>query len=133
MEGEDRVSLPQLGRYAIFGPLGEGGMGRVYLARASGAAGFSRVVAIKETEGTVTKLSIELKDGKAVAAPSDASPDVEMTDRIWAIIALGERYPLRRPERLRAIVVHAAARQTASLLLECCHHLRHGEFHNSGL
>jgi two-component system, LytTR family, sensor kinase len=37
-----------------------------------------------------------------------------------AIIALGERYPLRRPVRLRAIVVHAAASLTASLLLALC-------------
>jgi predicted acetyltransferase len=62
------------------------------------------VVAIRETEGTVTKLSIEVKDGKAAAAASDASPDVEMTDRVWAIIALGD-LPATRAAELGLISV----------------------------
>ena len=48
------------------------------------------VVAIKETEGTETKLEIEVKGGKVTATPSNASADVEMTDRIWAMVALGD-------------------------------------------
>jgi hypothetical protein len=39
--------LRTLGRYSLFGAIGSGGMATVHLARLSGAAGFSRVVAIK--------------------------------------------------------------------------------------
>jgi len=48
------------------------------------------VVAIRETEGTVTKLAVEIDIGKAAAAATDASADVEMIDRTWAMIALGD-------------------------------------------
>jgi predicted acetyltransferase len=48
------------------------------------------IVAIRETEGAISRLAVELESGRAHASPSDASPDVEMTDRIWAMIALGD-------------------------------------------
>jgi predicted acetyltransferase len=56
------------------------------------------VVAIAESEGTVTKLSVEVADGKAVAAPTGASADVEMSDRAWAMIALGDLPATRAAE-----------------------------------
>ena len=37
----------KLGRYVLVGELGEGGMGRVYLARATGHEGFEKLVAVK--------------------------------------------------------------------------------------
>ena len=37
----------RLGRYLVFGELGQGGMARVHLARQLGAASFTRLVALK--------------------------------------------------------------------------------------
>jgi serine/threonine protein kinase len=37
----------RLGRYVLLGDIAEGGMGRIYLARAVGAAGFEKLFAIK--------------------------------------------------------------------------------------
>jgi predicted acetyltransferase len=62
------------------------------------------VVAIRESEGSVSRLAIEIADGKASAAPTDATADLEMTDRIWAIIALGD-VPATRAAELGLISV----------------------------
>ena len=64
-------------------------------ARGDEAAGATRcgrrcVVAIREVEGDVTKLAIEIADGRAAATPTDASADVEMPDRVWATVAFGD-------------------------------------------
>ncbi|MEO6435826.1 MAG: GNAT family N-acetyltransferase [Tepidisphaeraceae bacterium] len=56
------------------------------------------VVAIRECEGNVTKLAIETADGKASATPSDASADVEMTDRVWAAVVFGDLPATRAAE-----------------------------------
>ncbi|QQR91016.1 MAG: serine/threonine protein kinase [Myxococcales bacterium] len=45
--GEANLSGTRLGRYQLLCPLAQGGMGTVYAARAHGAGGFSRRVAIK--------------------------------------------------------------------------------------
>ena len=62
------------------------------------------VVAIREVEGQVTKLSIELADGRATATPTGASPDLEMTDRVWAAVALGD-LPASRAAELGLVTV----------------------------
>ena len=56
---------------------------------ATGATG-SVVVGVREVEGNVTKLAIEIADGQATARPTDASVQVEMPDRIWAPVVFGE-------------------------------------------
>ena len=56
----------------------------------SGEARGRLVVAIREVEGTVTKLAIDIADGRATAKPTDASPQVELPDRVWAPIVFGE-------------------------------------------
>ncbi len=50
----------------------------------------SIVVGVREVEGNVTKLAIEIADGRATARPTDASVQVEMPDRIWAPVVFGE-------------------------------------------
>ena len=64
---------------------------------ASGLAG-KCVVAIKESEGHASRLMIELTDGKAVATKSDSSPDVEVTDRVWAAVIFGDLPATRAAE-----------------------------------
>lgn len=54
-------------------------------ARARGAV----TVAIRETEGRVARLKIEMDAGRAVAKSSDGSPDVECRDIEWAMLACG--------------------------------------------
>ncbi|HYO10994.1 MAG TPA: GNAT family N-acetyltransferase [Tepidisphaeraceae bacterium] len=56
------------------------------------------VVAIRETEGTLSKLAIEMSGGTIAAAATDASADVEMPDRTWGIIALGDLSATRAAE-----------------------------------
>jgi predicted acetyltransferase len=55
-------------------------------------------VAIRETEGHVTKLAIEMADGKGSAKPTVASSDLEMSDRVWAMVALGDLSATRAAE-----------------------------------
>ena len=62
------------------------------------------VVAVRETEGDVSKLAIDFADGRAVAASTDASADVEMSDRVWAMVALGD-VPASRAVELGLIAV----------------------------
>jgi predicted acetyltransferase len=62
------------------------------------------VVAIRETEGATSKIAIELKDGAAAASATDASADVEMSDRMWAAVALGD-LPATRAADLGLIAV----------------------------
>jgi predicted acetyltransferase len=63
------------------------------------------VVGVREVEGGVTMLAIDLADGRASARPTDASPQVEMPDRIWAPMVFGE---------LRASEAHRLGLLTAS-------------------
>jgi hypothetical protein len=62
------------------------------------------VVAVREVEGHVSKLAIEVADGKAAATKTDASADVEMPDRVWAMVALGDM-PATRAAELGLIAV----------------------------
>jgi predicted acetyltransferase len=56
------------------------------------------VVAIRETEGHTSKLSLEMSGGKIATSVTDAAADVEMTDRTWAIVALGDLPATRAAE-----------------------------------
>jgi predicted acetyltransferase len=47
-------------------------------------------VAVRESEGGVSKFQIDASEGRATARATDAAPDVEMTDVTWAAVALGE-------------------------------------------
>jgi predicted acetyltransferase len=48
------------------------------------------VIAVRETEGHVSKFSLDIAGGRASIKPTDASADFECTDRIWAAIVCGE-------------------------------------------
>jgi predicted N-acetyltransferase YhbS len=48
------------------------------------------VVAITETEGSVSTLRIDGEGGRATAKPTGEAPDVECADRTWAAIVLGD-------------------------------------------
>ena len=48
------------------------------------------VVAVHETDGSQSKFRITLSSGRAAVQPSDATPDVECSDTIWAAIVLGD-------------------------------------------
>lgn len=47
-------------------------------------------VAIKETEGTITRVKLDLADGKISAKSTSGDCDVEMTDVAWASIVSGD-------------------------------------------
>ena len=47
-------------------------------------------VGIHEAEGGVTKLSIDIAEGRATARATDASVQVEIPDRVWAPVVFGE-------------------------------------------
>jgi len=48
------------------------------------------VVSVQETEGHESRFSLDISQGRASAAPSAASPDLECTDRTWAAIITGD-------------------------------------------
>ena len=50
----------------------------------------SAVVAVHEIEGGVSKFAVEIDGGRSTARPSDASPQVEMPDRVWAPVVFGD-------------------------------------------
>lgn len=62
------------------------------------------VVAIREVEGDVKKMSIDLADGKMTATATGATADLEMADRVWAMVALGD-LPATRAAELGLIAV----------------------------
>lgn len=45
------------------------------------------VVAIHECEGHVSKLRLDVEAGRIGVTPTDASPEIELTDRAWAAVA----------------------------------------------
>lgn len=59
------------------------------MALQSARAG-SCTVAIKETEGTVTKLRLDVADRKISTKPASGDCDIEMTDVLWARIVSGD-------------------------------------------
>lgn len=48
------------------------------------------VVAVHEAEGHVSKFAIDIAGGRASAAPSDATPQFECSNRMWAPIVSGD-------------------------------------------
>lgn len=50
----------------------------------------SLVVAIREREGQLSKLRVEVEAGQLSASPTDASADVELPDHTWAAMASGD-------------------------------------------
>jgi predicted acetyltransferase len=71
------------------------------------------VVAIREVEGTVTKLAIDIADGGATAKLTDASPQVELPDRMWVPVVFGE---LRATEAHRLGLLVATDEQALRVL-----------------
>lgn len=47
-------------------------------------------IAIKETEGAITRLKLDLSGGKLIAKPTTGDCDVEITDVLWASIVSGD-------------------------------------------
>jgi predicted acetyltransferase len=50
----------------------------------------SAVVAVREVEGPVAKFKVEIEGGRATARQTDASPQIELPDRVWAPLVLGD-------------------------------------------
>lgn len=50
----------------------------------------SAVIAIHECEGHVSKLRMDVEAGHIKAASTDASADIELSDRAWAAVASGD-------------------------------------------
>jgi predicted acetyltransferase len=68
----------------------------------------SAVVAIAETEGSVSTLRIDVEGGRASARPTGEPPDVECTPRAWAAIMLGD-LPASRAAVMGLIRVNSPA------------------------
>lgn len=47
-------------------------------------------VAVAESEGTITRLALDLSDGRVTVAPASGAADVELTDVLWASIVTGD-------------------------------------------
>jgi len=71
-------------------------------------------VAVRETEGTVSRLRIEVERGHVSVKPSSATPAIECGDAVWASIVTGN-VPAQMAARLGLIQVADA---TASQVLE---------------
>jgi predicted acetyltransferase len=52
------------------------------------------VIAVKETEGHVSRFSVEIRKGRGVAKASDRTADMECDEKTWAALVLGE-LPIR--------------------------------------
>jgi predicted acetyltransferase len=48
------------------------------------------IVAVRETEGHVSRFSLDIAGGRATIKPSEGSAEFECPDRIWAAIVCGE-------------------------------------------
>jgi len=55
-------------------------------------------IAIAETEGSISRIRMEIEEGRATASATSAEADVECTDRIWAAIASGDLSAWRAAE-----------------------------------
>jgi predicted acetyltransferase len=65
-------------------------------------------VAIAECEGETQTLKINLEDGRATAQKTSTAPDIEIADRHWAAIVLGD-LPATQAANLNLIKVHRPA------------------------
>jgi len=65
----------------------------------------SAVIAVRETEGFVSKFRIDVESGKASAKPTEVSADVVCTDRVWAAIVLGD-LPIAKAAEMELVEVN---------------------------
>jgi predicted acetyltransferase len=70
-------------------------------------------IAVKECEGQTSKFKLDVSGGRAQVAPSDASPDLELTDKDWAAIACGD---LTATSAAQLGVLHVSRTDALSLL-----------------
>jgi predicted acetyltransferase len=76
------------------------------------------IVAVRETEGHVSKFSLDVSEGRAAVKTSDSAADFECTDRIWAAIVCGEL----PASRAAAMGLATASSASASSLLDLFSH-----------
>jgi len=62
-------------------------------------------LAIQGTEGTISTLRVQIESGRAIATPTTAAPDIELSDRTWSAIVLGDLSATRAAD-LGLIRVH---------------------------
>jgi predicted acetyltransferase len=67
-------------------------------------------VAVRESEGTVSRFSLEIADGRATVTPTLATPDLECTDVAWASLISGD-LPARTAAMLGVVTANRAAVQ----------------------
>jgi predicted acetyltransferase len=70
-------------------------------------------VAVHECEQTVSKFRLEVADGRAHVAPTAASADIELPDKLWAAVACGE---ISASQAARCGLVHCAKPDCLRLL-----------------
>src|SRR6185503_16290450 len=68
----------------------------------------SAVVEVRETEGFISKFRIDIEAGKTICKPTEASPDVICTDRIWAAVVMGD-LPIDTAVQLELVQVQRPA------------------------
>lgn len=73
----------------------------------------SVVVGVREVEGEMTKLAIDIVDGRVSAKATDAPVQLEMLDRVWAPVVFGE---LRASEAHRLGLVETADERALRVL-----------------
>jgi predicted acetyltransferase len=65
------------------------------------------IIAVHESEGGVSRFGVEIEGGRAMVRASDATPDVEMPDHVWAPVVCGA-VPASDAAQAGIIVVHNA-------------------------
>lgn len=120
MEGSSPSPKGQLGRYQQVATLGQGGMGTVYLALASGFGQFRKLLVVKELRQDLTRQKgfIRLFMDEAKLAARLSHPNVVQT---FEAFQEGNRYLLAMEyldgQSLSALIVRAAREQPPRLTL----------------
>ncbi len=141
------AETPRLGRYEILGEIASGGMATVFLARAVGAGGFSRLMAIKrlhphlETDDDFVRMFLdEARLAARIRHPNVvATLDVEDHDGLYIVMEYIEGVTLQQLTRSahragERVPIPVAARIALDILagLNAAHELRdeHDQFLN---
>ncbi len=141
------AETPRLGRYEILGEIASGGMATVFLARAVGAGGFSRLMAIKrlhphlETDDDFVRMFLdEARLAARIRHPNVvATLDVEDHDGLYIVMEYIEGVTLQQLARSaqrvgERVPIPVAARIALDILagLNAAHELRdeHDQFLN---